>query len=132
MEKFEEKYEGVLQNIEFAIVSVYREQPELLDYEVERVLNVLIMGYQAEGLGRATKLVDLNSLEEKVYTRARAMCEWRLGREELFAPNSLPQIPPLLLAEMIACLKRIRKSVQRWSQRGGRQGYLRFVNEFIA
>lgn len=133
MEKFEEKYESVLQNIEFAIVSVYRERPELLDYEVERVLNVLIRGYQAEG--RAIKPVDLNSLEEKVYTRARTMCEWRLGREKLLADESdvaLPQIPSLSLAEIVACLKRIRKSVQKWSQRGGRQGYLRFVNEFIA
>ena len=30
-----------------------------------------------------------------------------------------------------ACLKRIRKSVQRWNKEGGRQGYLTFVGRFV-
>jgi hypothetical protein len=134
MAKFEEEYEDVLQNIEFAIVSVFREHSELLDYEVEKALNALIATYQAEQHQRAPSPVAFSPLGQQIYSRVRSMCEWRLGREELFAVESGAEMPqPSLLSsdEVIACLKRIRKSVQKWTQRAGRQGYVRFVNEFI-
>ncbi len=134
MAKIEEEYEDVLQNIEFAIVSVYREHSELLDYEVEKALNALIVAYQAEQQHRASGPVEFTPLVQQVYVRVRSTCEWRLGRGELFAAEAgaeMPQPSPLSLTEVVACLKRIRKSVQKWTQREGRQGYLRFVNEFI-
>ena len=34
--------------------------------------------------------------------------------------------------KIIACLKRIRKSINRWHRRGGHQGYLTFVDQYIA
>jgi hypothetical protein len=34
--------------------------------------------------------------------------------------------------ELIACLKRLRKSVRFWNEQGGRQGYLNYVREFLA
>lgn len=62
------------------------------------------------------------------------MCELRLGRGDHFeaADGEVIKLPEITLLEIIACLKRIRKSVERWTKRGGRQGYLNFVNEFIA
>ena len=33
--------------------------------------------------------------------------------------------------EILACLRKIRKSVERWNKRGGQQGYLHFVREFV-
>ena len=134
MTEFEVRYEDVLQNIEFAIVSVYREHSELLDYEVEKALNALILAYQAEQKHRVPSPVVFSPLAQQVFTRVHAMCEWRLGREALMVAESNAEIllpSPISLDEMVACLKRIRKSVQRWSQRDGRQGYLRFVNAFI-
>lgn len=41
MPSFEDKYLDVLQNIEMAIVGVYRQHKDLLDYDVDRVLNLL-------------------------------------------------------------------------------------------
>jgi hypothetical protein len=134
MATFEEQYEDVLQNIEFAIVSVYREHSELQDYDVEKALNALIEAYQSERQGRASGQAKFTPLAQEVYDRVRSMCEWRLGRDSLFIGNSgkkPPQPPPISLDEVVACLKRIRKSVQKWNRREGRQGYLRFVNEFI-
>ena len=32
---------------------------------------------------------------------------------------------------IVACLKRIRESIQRWNKEGGRQGYLTFVQRFV-
>jgi hypothetical protein len=33
--------------------------------------------------------------------------------------------------EIIVCLKRIQKSVKTWSKRGGRRGYLSFVEQYV-
>jgi hypothetical protein len=38
---------------------------------------------------------------------------------------------PITLDEMIACLKRVRRSVKRWTKEGGRRGYLDFVDGFF-
>ncbi len=134
MAEFAEEYEDVLQNIEFAIVSVYREHSGLLDFEVERALNALIVAYQAEQQHRTPSPIEFSPLVQLVFTRVRVMCEWRLGRETFTFAESGEEIPqplPLSLDEMVACLKRIRKSVQKWNRRQGRQGYLQFVDGFI-
>ena len=44
---FEDKDLDVLQNIEFAIVSVYRERSGLSDYNVMRALDALILTFRA-------------------------------------------------------------------------------------
>jgi hypothetical protein len=131
MVDFEEKYMDVLQNIEFAIISVYREHSELQDYDVEKVLNALIVFYQAEQQQRSSSQVEFKPVLQDVYERAHTMCEWRLGRERLTSDDLEMEMTPLSLDEIVACLKRVRKSVQRWTKRGGRQGYLLFVNQFI-
>jgi hypothetical protein len=66
--EFEEEYQDVLQNIEFAIVSVYREDPGLLDYEVDSALNALIVAYQAEQKHRASRPAALSPLAQEVFT----------------------------------------------------------------
>lgn len=134
MPGFEDEYLDVLQNLEFAIVSVYRQDSELLDFDVERALNSLIRVYQAEQRGRTVPEIALQPLAQEVYEYVRTMCEWRLGREDMPATNSdktLPSVSPLSLEEIIHCLKRIRKSVQRWNKEGGRQGYLQFISDYV-
>ena len=132
---FEEEYQDVLQNIEFAILSVYRERPEMVDYEVEKALNGLIELYTAEERNREPRPQrNIQDASLLVYERTKSMCEWRLGRPdglEAEDGQGIPMPEPITLSEMIACLKRIRKSVERWTKRGGRQGYLNFVGEFL-
>ncbi len=41
-------------------------------------------------------------------------------------------IKPVSHDVLIACLKRIRKSVRYWSKQGGRRGYLAYVRNFLA
>jgi hypothetical protein len=31
----------------------------------------------------------------------------------------------------VACLRRLRKSVERWNRTGGQRGYLEFVSQFV-
>jgi hypothetical protein len=66
-----EKYQDVLQNIEFAIVSIYRENLEM------------------------------------------------------------PITNPTSLDEIIQCLKRILKFVEKWNKHEDIQGYLRFVSQYV-
>jgi hypothetical protein len=38
---------------------------------------------------------------------------------------------PKTLTDIIDCLKRIQSSIKFWTQKGGRQGYLNFVQNFF-
>jgi hypothetical protein len=132
---FEEQYQDVLQNIEFAIVSTYRERPdEISDWSVEAALDALIRAYGAEHTGRTLRPARLSEAEQMIYDRVRGMCAWRLGREQLLAeqaPAILQEIQTKTLDEIVACLKRVRTSVKRWHKSGGRRGYLDFVGRYV-
>jgi hypothetical protein len=134
MAEFEEEYLDILQNIEAAIISVYREHSQLTDYDVEKALNALIQEYQAEQTGQTALPVSLALLPRQIYDRTKAMCEWRLGREHLANSKGqaiLLDATPPSVEEILACLKRIRKSVQKWNKRSGQRGYLQYVEQFI-
>jgi hypothetical protein len=133
-QSFEDTYLDVLQNIEFGIVRVYRERPELTDWDALNATEALIRGYTAESRGRSRPNIRLSDLPQLVFDSVEAMCEWRLGRERPFAEGNQPvemEMEPKTTDEIIACLKRIRKSIKRWNKEGGRQGYLNFVSEFV-
>ena len=134
MPAIEDDYLDVLQNIEATIIGVYRQHPDLLDSEVEKALNTVLLEYQAEKQQRAPHSPAPGALPEIVHVRLKQICEWHLGRATLESSEGaqvLDQMPPLALDEMIACLKRIRKSVQKWNREGGQRGYLHFVAEYL-
>ena len=81
----EEEYLDVLQNIEFAIMSVYRDNPLLVDFDVEAAINALISLYHAQPQSHEARRPNLNERATLVYERVQAMCDWRLGREELLS-----------------------------------------------
>ena len=131
---FEEEYEDVLQNIEAAIVNVYRQRRNLLDYDVEEALNTLILYYKAQQQQRAVTPHRLTERPEYIYQEVKQICEWRLGRElstKRWPFGSGKDFKPLQVEEIMACLKRIKKSVQYWNKQGGRQGYLQFIEKYI-
>jgi hypothetical protein len=124
----EDEYPDVLQNIEFAIVSVYREKSDLYDFSVMRALDALIEVYGSELRGRAPQNFHLSAPENLIFERTKAICEMRLGRHER-AQALLGDAKTLDV--ILACIKKIRKSVERWNKRSGRQGYLQFASQFI-
>ena len=133
-EPIEEEYMDVLQNIEVGIMSVYREHPELTDWEALEAIEALIRHYRAEASGRKSPRLRLPGLAKEVFERVQFFCEWRLGREVLVDEEGNPvplQPEPIPLEDLIACLKRIRSSIKLWNKQGGRQGYLNFVSQFI-
>lgn len=134
MANIEEEYLDVLQNIEFAIVDVYRSEQALSDYDVSKILNVLISGYQAELSKRDFSKPNLSPLQERLYVSVKYICEWRLGREAMDKKEKQFQKrkpESISVEEIIACLKRIRKSVEMWSKQSGRKGYLDYIDQFL-
>jgi hypothetical protein len=84
------------------------------------------------GFRRDPAILDLN-VREAVNVLARQYeCEWRMGRPSGLVPaQDDPPVRDITTAEMAACLKRIRKSIDRWSKEGGPRGYLNFVRQYI-
>jgi hypothetical protein len=129
----EEEYLDVLQNIEMAIITVYREHHDLLDYDVDKVLNILWTEYRNEKQGKSTPPPKLGANAQLIYERVKEMCEMRLGRSNQGMKRGWfkAEIEPISPDEIMECLKRIRKSVDLWHKQGGRQGYLYFIDNNI-
>lgn len=125
---FFEKYQDVLQNIEFAIVSVYHQHLEITDYAVMRSLEAIINHYTAEITGRTPYSFPFDETEKEIYRKVQDVCEWRLGRSSAIG---MLETKPLSLDEIIQCLKKILKSVENWNKHEGIQGYLHFVSQYV-
>ncbi len=129
---FEDEHYDVLQNIESGIVSVYRQHPEMVDWDVETALGTLIQHYNMRG--KPGEMRNLPGVQGEVVNAVKAMCDWRLGRSQPIDENDQPidsGMVPTTPEEIVACLKRIRKSVQFWTKKSGRQGYLKYIIDFV-
>lgn len=129
-----EDYLDVLQNIETLVISVWKDYPDMTDYGVMRAYDAAIAHYKARALGRVAKPEPLNGADAEVFAAVRAICELRLdGKLDDVAPppGDEPPMPPIPIEDLLACLKRLRKSVERWNRTGGSRGYLEFVGQFV-
>lgn len=133
--RVEEQYMDVLQNIEFGIVQYYHMFPAINDYNVMRALEALIDEYTGEKIGRPPRNFRLSDTESNLVGTIRMVCEWRLGREESEETEDAEQTPAetggIGVDEIILCLKRLLKSVNRWNKEGGTRGYLNFIVQYV-
>lgn len=133
--KVEDQYTDVLQNIESGIVITYKNHPEISDYDIMRILEALIDTYAAEKIGRPPRNFSLSDTEQILMANVRKMCEWRLGRGNLSgipAKEKIAKPKPKTVDEIIICLKRVLRSVEKWNKHGGRQGYLNFIVQYVS
>jgi len=86
--RFEEEYEDVLQNIEAAIIAVYRELPQVSDYDVADAVPLLRRQYVAEETQRFPPCANISERADCVLQAAKAVCEWRLGRNPSYLPRA--------------------------------------------
>ena len=127
---FEDQYLDVLQNIETAIVSVYHQHNDLNDYEVITALDALIDFYRAELRRHIPKEYHLPPKETILFQRVQEMCEYRLGRKDLNSVK-MDALGKKTVEEILSCLRKIKKSVDKWNKHGGKQGYLQFVKDYV-
>lgn len=137
--RVQEEHQDVLHSIEFAIIQVYRQVPELIDAEVQTAIEALIRIYGAEAQGKSIATRPLKGVTKQVMEGVQAMCEWRLGRAQPKDPaigivqdiDEVNSLPPKTADNILACLKVIQLSIKFWTQKGGRQGYLNYVKPYI-
>jgi hypothetical protein len=133
----EEEYQDVLMSMESAIVGVYRDNPEMSDFQVDQALEALGRAYLSEKGGKQMPLGKPSPLPrsepaQKVYQALKFICEWQLGREQIVDEEGQPMGGGELdVDEILACLKRLRKSVSLWNKQGGSQGYLKYISQFL-
>lgn len=127
----EDKYLDILQNIEFAIVEMADERSDVSDYSVIRALDALIGLYRAESRGHTQKPVTLDDPEWEVFETVKIVCEWRMGRKETPNLTQIPMEEAKTVDDILTCLRKIRRSVDKWNRRGGPEGYLNFVSQYV-
>ena len=87
--------------------------------------------FKEKGYDKPPK-INLTELSEPIYQAVKEMCEMRLGRNTVLTKNDEKlELEPITLEVIIACLRRIEKSVEKWSKRFGKRGYLTFVKEYV-
>ena len=131
--RIEEEHPDVLQNIEFAVASFYRRNPEMTDYPVLRIYEALVQYYSAETKGHTAKPMEPSGLEAELLSDVKFMCEWRLGRIERTTEEgvAIKYEPAIDIPTLVLCLKRLVKSVKTWNKHGGRRGYLDFMTQYV-
>lgn len=125
----EDQHLDVLQNIEFAIMQVYESTPDLIDAEVLKAIENVTRIYSAEAQGKSGSSLTIRGISAEVATQVKETCEIRLGRAT--SGDTDETMEPKTLTDIIDCLKRIQSSIKFWTQKGGRQGYLNFVQNFF-
>ncbi len=129
---FEEDHLDLLQNLEFGIIRVFRQDPGVPDLDVMSAVQALARRYDMEDQHRTAPAASLGDRAQRIYDSVLGACEWRLGRSTPDSPFAdFPQPQLSSPADLSQCLKRIRRSVDFWTRRDGRQGYLSFVNNHM-
>ncbi len=120
----------ILQNLEFSVVTVWRNYSDMSDYAALRAYEAAFQIYRAEWRGHVPKPPALTGLDDTAFQSVKAMCESLLGRstEPIAFPKS---IPPVTLEVLMDCQRELGKSVERHTKAEGRQGYLTFIDGFL-
>ncbi|MCP5100621.1 MAG: hypothetical protein GY943_34155 [Chloroflexi bacterium] len=134
MGAFEEKYNDTLRHMELSLVRVYRKHDELMDWQVLTAVNALLRTYTAEQRKRQPPAIDVFPPADEAHAELKIVCEGWLGRGPLV--DEVGQLTEagnkaLKVSEIVACLKRIRKSNEMWQKEGGRRGYYKFIDQFL-
>ena len=117
----------VLQNLEFAVVQIWRAHPEMTDYVALRAYEAAFQHYRSELRGATPKPNNLSGLDAETFEAVKAMCEFRLGRGPASGKEG-ESIPPVSLQVIVDCLRKLGRSVEHNTKTGGRKGYLTFID----
>jgi hypothetical protein len=119
--------EDVLKAIENAVIQLATGHPEMNNYTVGRAYDAAIEHYLEIARQHTPREVRLNGLDALTSAAVREAWEQRLGKPLSDAQPS----PALAPADLLICLRKLRKSVDFWTKQGGRTGYLDHVSQYI-
>jgi len=126
----------ILLHLENAIHQVAYPNTEISDGQIELALERLIRHYQTEAAGREPRPTRLGAGCRQVFDMTMVIAELLLGHAEATIVETGEALgmgnESISHAELIACLKRIRKSVRFWNRQGGRRGYVTYIHDFLS
>ncbi|HIP96563.1 MAG TPA: hypothetical protein EYH32_05030 [Anaerolineae bacterium] len=120
MDEWTEAHLDLLQNIEFAIAAIYRDDPELEDWDASEALSAMIKRYTSELRGRPFRMPSLTEKSQRVFNMIEEMFAIRDGIDTADT-----------VEDRLRALKEVRASVRRHSKIHGRRGYLDFIVDFV-
>jgi hypothetical protein len=120
MDEWTEAHLDLLQNIEAAIAAVYRDDPELVDWDTSETLSALIKRYTSELRGRPFRMPSLTEKSQRVFAAIEEMLAISDGLETADT-----------VEDQLRALKVVRASIRRHSKIHGRRGYLDFIVDFV-
>jgi hypothetical protein len=120
-----EKHEATLKSIESGIVTVWRKHPEMANYAVGRAYEAAIAYYLSLAREQVPKPANLTGLDAELFDVVKEACE------DCRLRGPIPTEPPISLEDLVACLRKLHKSVDFWTKQGGRQGYMKFIEGFV-
>ena len=112
-----ERYMEILQPFEMFIANIYRDNSHLNDYDILQIYESLAKHIKARLTDFPLPQHKLSFGLGKVY---RLLLEFLEDQEKTYT-----------LEEIQACVKLLIKSVKRWNERHGAQGYLTFISRFF-
>jgi hypothetical protein len=101
----------------------------MTNYTVMRDYDTAIAEYSALARQQIAKPTNLTGLDATLFKAVRESCEWRIGHAA--SPDSDEKITPLPVEDLVACLKKLRKSVDFWTRERSRNGYLEYIQDFL-
>ena len=132
--RIEEEFENVMMNIEMQVVGITTKNPKMTDWDVEKVYNALLRKYKAVSQGRGVKEVSFDSPVMDLYLQTEGICDWFVGDANFQDEDGTDVdlgLEKVAYEDMIACLKRLRKSLKTWTKEGGRKGYINYISQFV-
>jgi len=121
-----------LQELEAAVLAVWKTHPEMNDYTAGRAYEAAQKHYRARLRGREPKPAGLDGLDRETFEVVQKVCEKQLT----IGPASLRGLPPgdtkpVALEKLVEYLRELAHSVERHTKVDGRCGYLEFLRQFI-
>jgi len=130
-----ENHEETLKEIETVVITLYRRNPELSDWNVDLVYQALQRIYKAEVDGHPAPPAKLSLIEQELYDSLKPVCNaWIVGRpaakqpllKKIVAPET-----PKTRQDILNCLRTLRTSLKLWDKNFGRFGYLKYIDQFF-
>lgn len=130
---FSEENQGILLSIESTVMGFYRENPDLVDHNVNKVYEAVQRRFEKEVKGKKPSKLRLKGLEEELHKEVLSICQIQIGEESIIDEDGEEvYVGETSKETMIACMKKLRKSIKTWTGNAyGRRGYLDYVRRFI-
>ncbi len=132
--QLESEYLDFFQNVEFVVLQVFKDNPDLKDADVIKAYDRLVKYYHRKKQHLPALESSLTGNAALVFEEAKSMCERRRKKEtgELVEVEDLEGLGnDVPIAILVRCLEKLHKSSERWNKKDGPRGYLNLISQFI-